>query len=267
MRLLVSVSLAAIAAVIACTGVGSGADLRTPRPLPVVAGYNLTAEFSASLFVSWAVREGDRNLECNAWAETSGLNKAKASTVKPVKGFLQIFRRGLAPRTRRGPVPSWGNLVAVGRAKGTVDRSLDQQSGVNGGAGCGTAKRFPPTSCGERSFTTRTATLLATWRVFDRTLDPREIDPSLVGLSRESIDFSVAPARDPYSACEIPRFAWGFPVDVGLRVDDRDWNALRALKRKRSYQLRDHYGGRCSEALPARDCSFVLDLSVTIRRI
>lgn len=215
MRLLLPVSLAAITAVIAGAGAGSSAELQTPRTPPVVAGYNLTAAFTASLLVSWALREGDRSDACSAWAETSGLNKVNARTVKPVKGYLQIYRRGFQPR--RGPVQSWGSLVAVGKARGTIERSLDQQSGVNGGAGCGQRYRFPPTTCGERLFTTRPATLLATWRVFNRTLDPRDIDPTgLGGLSKESIDFTITPGRDPFSNCDIPSYAKAFPVDVGL---------------------------------------------------
>lgn len=266
MRLSLPISLAAITAVIAGAGAGSSAELQTPRPPPVVVGYNLTAAFTASLLVSWSLREGDRSDPCSAWAETNGLNKVNARSVKPVKGYLQIYRRGFQ-RTRSGPVASWGSLVAVGKAKGTIERSLDQQSGVNGGAGCGQRYRFPPTTCGERLFTTRSATLLATWRVFNRTLDPRDSDPTvLAGLSEESIDFTITPSRDPFSTCDIPSYAKAFPVDVGLRVRDRDWDALRALKRGKSYELSHRYGGRCTEALPARDCAFVLDLSVTIKR-
>lgn len=270
MRLMLVVSLSAISAVIAGTGAGSGAELQTPRTPPVVAGYNLTAMFSASLLVSWTLREGDRNDACSAWAETSGLNKVNTRTVKPVKGYLQILRRGFQPR--RGVVPPWGSLVAVGKATGTIERSLDQQSGVNGGAGCGQRYRFPPSTCGERSFAVRTASLLARWRVFDGTLDPNSLgagggnDP-LAGLPNESIDFWISPGRDPFGACDIPSYAKAFPVDVGLKVSDRDWSALRALKRGKSYELSHRYGGRCTESLPARDCAFVLDLSVTIKRV
>ena len=244
----------------------------------MVAGYNLRAQFEVELFVSWGQQSGDDlNATCSVWWTQSGTNRVKARSVKPIVGFMQIHRRGTSQiRVGGRNVPvSWGSLNAVGRAAGTSKRTLTEQSGVNWGSACSGARpgphRFPPSECGERSFATRHAALLATWRAFDGTLDPGRADPThepnTNRLTRESIDFHVSPDRDPFRACAAaPHYARRFPVDVGLKVSDAEWNKLRTLRKGRSVTLSDRYGGRCSEAFSPRVCSFTLDLSVTITR-
>ena len=274
-------SLTAVTAVIAWASAGSGAsDQRLPSTPPVVAGYNLRAQFEVELFVGWGQQSGDDlNAACSVWWTQSGTNRVKARSVKPIRGLMQIHRRRTSQiRVGGRNVPvSWGNLTAVGRAAGTSKRTLSEQSGVNWGPDCSGARpgphRFPPSECGERSFATRQAALLATWREFDGTLDPGNANPisspdeNRPRLTRESIDFHVSPLRDPFRACAAaPHYARSFPVDVGLRVSDADWNKLRTLRRGRSVTLTDRYGGRCTEAFSPRVCSFTLDLSVTITR-
>jgi hypothetical protein len=111
---------------------------------------------------------------------------------------------------------------------------------------------------------------------FTRTLDPPEIPgrDELRGLNVEDlIRVTIHPGLEPFSSCGIPSWAqkphYGrtFLQDATLRVDGRDWNALRALRRGQSYPVTDFYGGTCTNDVPARDCAFVLDLKVTITRV
>jgi hypothetical protein len=273
---LLLVALITLAVAIVGAGTGSGA----PHQGPIATTYRFAAALEVSLFVGWSREEGDETSPCTVWAHERGTNRVVARSVRRLKGSATIYPPGVSTIRvggRRIPV-AWATLSALGRAKGTATRTTTQTSGVTPGCGPNSnvqPKRFPPLECGERAFSTRTASIVATDRVFDRTLDPGKTrDPSeaLSRLYKSSIDVWVAPARDPFRNCDVaPTWAKRFPTDVGLALDSGGRNgdqwALAYLKKGRTVTLEDSYGGRCTVAVGPRDCSFALRIEVKIKRL
>ncbi|HXG75950.1 MAG TPA: hypothetical protein VNJ53_05220 [Gaiellaceae bacterium] len=216
-----------LAAALALFGVEAGST--TPAQSPILASYRLAATLDVSLFVGWSRESGD-DTPCTVWTRESGTNRVVARSVKPLQGSATIYRPGTTSVMLGGrsvPVP-WATLQAVGQARGTVTRTVSQTSGVNRGCPAGSSarpRRFPPLECGERTFSSRVASLLGTDRVFDRTLDPgntRRLGEPLSRLYKSSIDVNVSPGRDPFRRCDVaPSWAKRFPTDVGLAHSTR----------------------------------------------
>jgi hypothetical protein len=246
----------------------------------VITGYRLTAQLQASLFVGWSNAHGNPDAACSSWSVHTGTSRVDAHT-GPIQGFIQLYRPGTTHviiRGRRIPV-TWAELTAVGRGSGTAKRTYTHQAGVNWTAACGGTRpqpeRVPTPDCDPRTFTTKTASILATKRRWNGTL---EVGNANAGVSHtaSSIDFLIAPGRDLFPTCPSSTKIDGrtghyinrYITDLGAPVSAIKWMKLRNLRRGQpAVQISDHYGGRCDTHISPRECSFRLELDVWIKRI
>jgi hypothetical protein len=280
MRFRLVVLLATFTAVIA--GVGAGLTLAaappTIPPVPTVpgappgAGYNFDAQFTLEYEVKWSKLSGDPTQDCSGWSLSQGTNEVYAQSVGRIQGHIQINTGTASP----GRV----TLVAVGKAKGFVLRRLTDKGGFkepSGGCGYDAPKYVAPTNdCGRRHFTTRNATLLATQRTFDGTLDASRPSVNIQGAyQRDYIDFAVVPDSSArlYRSCESTgRRAPEFPVkNVGIIVSVPAKTALSKLKPGNSYLLKaakfDGLGIDCTDELPKGEtCTYNRELYLRIHR-
>jgi hypothetical protein len=285
MRAFVVAGLVLSAALAGGAGAGSGAESQVRPGTPtVLTGYRLTAQLQASLFVGWSDTRGDPDAACSSWVTQTGTSRVDAHTA-PIRGFLQLHPPGtthVVIRGRRVPV-TWAELSAVGRATGTAKRTYTHTAGVNWSAECVGSRpipeRAPATDCDPRTFTTRTAAIIATDRAFNRTLESGNANPGpgddLGSLRSRSIDFIISPSRDLFRSCppatafasSVELYARRYITDVGLLVTDEKWQKLRRLRSGGRLPLSHIYGGRCDTHISPRDCSFRLELDVWIKRV
>ena len=257
--------VAGLVAVVIDSGTGSGA-VGTHRPGLHPSGYQVRVTFSGALTVHWGFTSGTRELPCGAWAEGGGLSKFTARSIRPIRGYLLTYDPA------RG---SWAQLALLGKATGTAERAITiNAGGVNWSATCPGTRPSRPSSidCGERSFRTMRAIIHAIDGPFIPTLDPPDLLQPLVG-AKDLLRLSMVGAREPFASCGLPKYAEKphyaptFILDRNLRVSRSDGHGLFYLRRGESLSLTDHYGGACTDGVPARDCAFVLDLKVTIKRV
>ncbi|PWU24998.1 MAG: hypothetical protein C5B48_03515, partial [Candidatus Rokuibacteriota bacterium] len=235
---------------------GSNARARPAR----VVSYQFRAEFGLGLDVRWTSEEGSR-ASCS-WTHREGTWEVDAGSVGKLPGSILTY-----PKWTKGQ--GWALLSAVGKAHAEVKRTLVQQGSVPTSSGACQAETFPPTDCGRHEYTTRAATLTATWRGNVETLEGRTRTPE-VGLA-PAIAVSVPPLRPLYRSCELGPFVpppAGIPGDIGFLVDPRK---LEALKPGQTYTYDSRKNktssGPCTKKLPeGATCTFTLDLHVDIRR-
>jgi hypothetical protein len=272
-----------LATLVVGAGTGFSAESQIPGAANVLTGYRLTAQLQASLFIGWSDRSGDPDAPCSSWAIRTGTSRVDAHT-GPIPGFIQLYKPGtthIVIRGRKIPV-TWAELTAVGKGGGTAKRTYSHRSGVNWSAGCGGSRpqpeRVPTPDCEPRTFTTKTASVIATERSFDGTLEVGNANPQtgadLVGLRKRSLDFTIVPGRELFRNCPgnevsavVGYYVRRYISDVGARLSDAEWSKLRSLRPGRRVQIPDHYGGRCDKHVSPRDCSFRLELDVWIRRV
>jgi hypothetical protein len=243
-----------------------------PPTIPTVpgarssVGYNVKAEFDVGYKVKWSKTSGNPAQNCSGWEVKSGTNEVNAGTVKPVSGHVQLVTG------TNEFAPSWGYFVAVGKATGSVERTLVQTGGYKWSEGCGAPKppayQSPANDCpGERKFTDRFASIHG--EVVKGLAGARTLDKSPTGVKFGAIVFRIVPsAGSPYRNCEFTGSAPEFPVNVPLFVKQAERTALKKLKPGGSYTLEDKYGGYCTaDDLPfGETCRFTLDLRVRLRR-
>lgn len=265
--LLLAILTAVIAAAVA--GLAPAASRSTvPGALRPAAGYNFHAEFRLTYEVKWSATSGDPAHDCSEWSATSGTNEVNVISVAPIAGHIQSIYTGSATQGRR----SWATITAVGKAKGTVERTLSVSGGFVWPAdGCGYPR--PPTwvpprnDCATRPFTSRSAVFRAALRRFDATLDGSS--PGAALGKTPFIDFIVAPdAGVPlYRNCEAG-FAEEFPVEnVGLVVKRSDRRALSLLKPGHIYKMSGDTNVDCTDELPdGATCKGYIDIEVKFQR-
>jgi hypothetical protein len=283
MRTLFAATVTLVAALVSGVGASPGAESQAPPGTPsVLTGYRLTAQLRASLFVGWSDTQGDPSAACSSWATHIGTSRVDAHTA-PIQGFMQLYRPGtthVVIRGRRVPV-TWAQLTAVGPGSGTAKRTYTHRAGVNWSAACGGARpepeRVPTPDCDPRTFTTKTAAIIATDRAFERTLELGNANPQpsdeLQRLAEKSIDFYIAPARELFRTCPsdkvsdaVGRYIRRYITDVGAKVSDGEWGKLRRLRAGQLLQIPYTYGGPCEKHISPRECSFRLELDVWIKR-
>ena len=260
-----------IVAASAIAGTGARSEASDLQTGPIYPGYRIKAEFSGSLLVSWGFSENTEGKDnpCSFWVKGGGISKFQTSSIRPAPGYLQ----GFGPRHagNRRPGQSWASMSVLGNAKGKVERSITiHDGGVNWNASCvGTRPRRPESiDCGERLLPRMRAILVALDSKFTGMLEPPELAP--LGSSDDLVFFSIGASREPFGSC-APSYAGKPPQtflrNAALRVTRQDKQKLVNLGRGKSHRLADHYGGRCSEDVSPRDCSFVLDLELKITRL
>lgn len=279
-----------VAAALAGTSAATPAGYSAVRP---VASYPITASFEVEYGFGWATGEESTD-PCAVWQTVDGHVSVHARSVatatEPFQGFLVVNRPKRAVHHARAQrnIPIWGQLAAVGKASGTVLRTLTYAGGPRG---CpGVASYVPPrTDCrlNQPFVASRAgspASLVSAFRPYIRPDQEDSLDYSkhtstrLVASGRDlvvapftgfrqTILLSVQPDRQIYRICPTTPSAPAYPTFVALDITPADWRALARLSPggKRTIGPRV-MRGECEAELAFQECTYRLSVAVTIRR-
>src|SRR5437763_2442450 len=133
--------------------------------LAKTVSYQFRAQFGLGLDVKWTSDVGSRTSGCS-WTHREGTSEVDAGSVSTLPGSFMTY-----PKSTKGQ--GWAYLGAVGKAHAAVKRTLVQEGRTGTSTGGCQAETFPPTDCGRHEYTTRAATLTATYRGDIETLEGR----------------------------------------------------------------------------------------------
>jgi hypothetical protein len=272
---LVLMSLVGLTAVWAGGSAPAGANPAAVRTTPDVF-YLYHANFNLRYEIEWEIRQGTDTGDCTPWRIDRGVNTVVVQDApwkrrgerRPrrhgIPGSITMFGR-FRPGTSLG-IGGWAGGSAVGRASGSVSRTWVQRGGPGGG--CEQPFKPTPTDCGNRTFATRTATILYQTRKTLKTLDEATMPSSPRENQVWVFSLSAAPAGLLYRSCMMTDLAPQFPANVAIRLAELTKIDLRRLQPGQSVSEDWRQAGQpCADDLPAdTKCTFRVDGDIDITR-
>jgi hypothetical protein len=280
--------LGCVVAAVAVVG-GGGADASsadrpsarggTRAPTVTAAGaataaYLFKAEFGVGYEIDWTESSGNQADDCNDWRLSHGTIDVSVGSYDP-KRKTSLALPGRAAIFRSNNVNTgWARLVAVGPAKGTVQRTLIETGGTTQ---CGNTPPqpfvAPANDCAggrARPYSIPNASLRAAGGRGSFTLNEvTEINTPASSVRIWTIAISAAPLRSLYRNCRTSAYAPPYPASVGLPMFQGTIAALRKLKPGQKRRIERTWTGDCQppdEISTDAACRFKLDLHVDIRR-